>query len=115
VPQADGWPARLSCCSTRPQAAQIAQRGCGATSCYSGSLRGPASATLTAGACLSHAGERLHCRPWCVQVEDVLQLSEELALAELPDDFQATALRELEQEACTQLAELLQSVLRLDG
>jgi hypothetical protein len=48
-------------------------------------------------------------------VEDVLQLSEELALAELPDDFQATALRELEQEACTQLAELLQSVLRLDG
>ena len=70
-------------------------------------------------------------------MEDVLQLSEELALAELPDDFQATnratnpnpnpnpdpnpnpnqatALRELEQEACTQLAELLQSVLRLDG
>ena len=83
----------------------------------------------------------MHCRPWCAQVEDVLQLSEELALAELPDDFQATnratnpnpnpnpnpnrnpnpnpnqatALRELEQEACTQLAELLQSVLRLDG
>ena len=47
-------------------------------------------------------------------MEDVLQLSEELALAELPDDFQATALRELEQEACTQLAELLQNVLRLD-
>ena len=47
-------------------------------------------------------------------MEDVLQLSEELALAELPDDFQATALRELEQEACTQLTELLQNVLRLD-
>ena len=46
-------------------------------------------------------------------MEDVLQLSEELALAELPDDFQATALRELEQEACTQLTELLQNVLRL--
>ena len=42
------------------------------------------------------------------------QLSEELALAQLPDSFQATALRELEQEACTQLVELLQNVLRLD-
>jgi hypothetical protein len=64
-------------------------------------------------------GASAHAKKSCIvaldtQVEDVLQLSEELALAELPDDFQATALRELEQEACTQLAELLQNVLRLD-
>ena len=71
---------------------------------------------MTQGLCClrSHANKSLHCRPSNTQVEDVLQLSEELALAELPDDFQATALRELEQEACTQLTELLQNVLRLD-
>ena len=57
----------------------------------------------------------MHCRPWCAQVEDVLQLSEEAALAEQPDECPATALREREEEACTQLAELQQGVLRLDG
>ena len=47
-------------------------------------------------------------------LEDVAQLSEELSSAQLPVGFQAMVLRELEQEACTQVVELLSTVLRLD-
>ena len=57
--------------------------------------------SATADAC-GTASHRVPPRYFVPQVEDVLQLSEELLVEELPDDFRATALRELEQEVAEQ-------------